>query len=434
MIIDKVSCYGCGGKDYKSVKLHTTSEILVCKKCGAVMHNTEKMDEEKIRNFYRHEYRGHPTYENLLTTTSKQNFIALFLRDFLKDKKGLICGDVGCATGYVPAWLRGLGHKATGSEYTTTYRRMAEHYYGIPITEELEAKHKYDLISLYHVLEHMLNPFEKLTKLREMLSENGRMLISVPEWFDSLEESSGTNVVSFDVLFHVNHINVFSAQSLKNLFARVGLEIEKEDHITYGQTYLLKKCEPKDIVLEDCDKQAGKMTAIHGAIAAYVAKDYTKALKLWPNFPEAHIALLMDTYGKDADKQRDYIAEVNSKPDIAQCARWRMAVALWHYQHAYIPEALQMFTELAKITPRGDYFAFMGFCCERQGMLKEAMANFNRCAMLNPMRWAEMMNLILSCASRIPTWDERAMQEIKEQLWNQNKGNMPLSPADPVMK
>lgn len=437
MLIEKQNCYGCGGHEFEVVSgVSLSSELLVCSKCGAVMHNTADRDEAKQNEFYRKSYRAAPTHENLLTTTVKQNMISTFLREFLAGKKGLICTDIGAATGYIPNWLRSLGHKATGTEYTTTFRRVSEHYYGIPLTEEIEEKHRYDLITIYHVLEHMMNPFDKLVKYRSLLADGGHMMISVPEWFNYVEEGSGGPIVSADNHFHVNHINVFSAQSIKNMFARVGLEVVKEDHISYGQTYLLKKCEPVDsIKSESAAGRVEDILKIKRAIDKLTAKDYNGAISEWGNFPEAHIAVLLDTYGKEECRQEDYISMVEEKyPRVAQCPRWQYTVAAWNYTHNRTENALRLFTELCKISPKGDYFGFIGFCHQRMGDYIAAMGAFERCQLLTPTRWAEMANLILHCAAKLPTWDERAIEHVKEQLYQQNKGHIPIEPNDPTMK
>ena len=146
----------------KPSPIHSTSKIIVCKNCGNACHEVDVTTEEKLKDFYRKEYRACPDTRNLMTTTRKLNYVMVFLRDFLKDKKGLVIGDVGCATGYLVNAFRQLGHRATGSELTLTYRRFAEHYYGVPVTEELETKHRYDLIVIYHVLEHLMEPDKKL--------------------------------------------------------------------------------------------------------------------------------------------------------------------------------------------------------------------------------------------------------------------------------
>jgi hypothetical protein len=45
-----------------------------------------------------------------------------------------------------------------------------------------------------------------------------------------------------------------------------------------------------------------------------------------------------------------------------------------------------------------------------------------------------MTNLSVHCSVAIPTWDERAEIEIKQQLYDQNKDTLKAECNDPVMQ
>jgi 2-polyprenyl-3-methyl-5-hydroxy-6-metoxy-1,4-benzoquinol methylase len=353
-------CSICSTETWHSMgDINKARELLVCKTCGNVAYKVEPGDEEKLKDYYRKDYRKMPDFTNMITTTNKQNYIKVFLRDLMKGKKGWVCGDVGCATGYLPAFFKSMGHKATGSEYTLGFRRFSEHFYGIPIPEELDTKHKYDLITLYHVLEHMTEPDKKLAHYVSLLAEGGHIMVSCPEWFDTLEEASGTVISTFENLFHKDHINVFSKQSLHNLFAKIGLEIVKEDHIQYGQTYLLKKGSVRARVNESWEEQVRKIETCKKAIELFRAKNYKEAVELWPRFPDAHIKLIFEVHGKDPVRQEDMIKQ--AVPLIGDSVRFKASCAIWLYQHQKLEEALSLFNELLALKPAADFYVFRGF-------------------------------------------------------------------------
>jgi tetratricopeptide (TPR) repeat protein len=420
-------------------KFHAESEIIVCKTCGNVAHRVDVSKEEELKEFYRHKYRPAPTHMNLVTTTHKRMYIARFLQDFLDEReprkagRPMITGDVGCATGYIPGWLRTLGHRATGCELTVAYRRFAEAFYGIPVPEELEPKHRYDLITVYHVLEHLMEPDKKLARYRELLADDGRMLISTPEWFDVLEEAAGSPVQSFEHLFHKNHINVFSATSLKNLFARVGLEIVKEDHVQYGQTYLLKKCEPQALkVLEPWEVQVDKLERIKKAIAYHTTGRHELALDAWKRFPEAWIALAHGKEAKDPEKQADIFQRgLTVMPDNMRLA---LAYATWLYMREDNAGALRAYEMIARVKPNETVSIFMGYCLNKLGRHKEAVKAFYEASEMNPMKWAECMDNICAVAVRQPNWEDRARAALQETLMKgaEERGEAPKF-ADPFL-
>lgn len=438
-----MNCYVCSEnswekvtieKDGKQVPIHTEMTLQVCLNCGNACHSVEPISEDKIKEYYRKEYRGAPNINNLLTTTHKQNYIAVFLREFLTGKKGLVCGDVGCATGYLPAFLRQLGHKATGCEYTITYRRFAEHYYGIPITEELEPKHKYDFISMYHVLEHIVEPDKKLAHYVSMLKDDGHMLISTPEWFGVLEEASGTPLVSFDNLFHKNHINLFSRRSLQNLFANAGLEIVKEDFLVYGQTYLVRKASGGTlpaVVFENPQEQIKSLQTQYKAIGLFLANQLKEVVALYPNTPEAWLKQIFVLAMKDLDKQTDLFAAATEA--CPGSYRIKAGKATWLYQQGKLQEALAVYQDICAKKPNENDFMFMGYCLAQLGDHATAKQCFLTACQIDPRKWTEAQNWACAEACKMPTWDEKAVAQVKETLFQQNKDNVKIKPRDPVM-
>lgn len=435
-----MQCFICDNQNWNKMPEMNPERILqVCKTCGNVAYHVEPDAEEKMKQYYRVDYRPAPNVANLITSNHKQFYIRQFLRDYLKDKKGLVCGDVGSAIGYIPAMFRKLGHRATGCELTILYRRFSEHFYGVPLTEELDDRYQYDLITIYHVLEHMIEPDKKLLKYRNLLKPDGRILVSTPEWFNILEEASGSNMVSFIHLFHKDHINVFSAESIKNLFRKCGLEVEKEDHITYGQTYFLKRTEglaPMEkgdhfsYSVEAWKEKVELIGKAKKAIELYLQKKYIEAWETWPKFPEAYISIIYDTYLKTPDHQeRTFKTALDLMPDSS---RLRISYAHWLFMRENFKEAYHQFGWMMNNRPSEDTMMYMGWCSAHLGNPKEAIAWCLQSCDANPVKWTEAMNWVCQQTIQMPTWDERATQEIKNKLF---EGAAPkLVPADPIME
>lgn len=420
-------------ENWHSLKeLHSKKELRVCNTCGFVGFKIEEGEEEKTKDYYRFQYRPAPGYGNLVTTAHKQNYIINFLSDYLKEKKDLVIGDVGCATGYLVAYFRRIGHKATGSEYTLTFRRFAEHFYGIPITEELMDDLKYDLITIYHVAEHMIDPDKKLTHYRGLLKEDGHMLISTPKWYDSLEEASGPAITSFENLWHENHINIYSERSIKNLFKKVGLEIVKEDHFVYGQTYLVKKAEPQPLTKGDYENPQEiieKTKLSNEAIKLFLAGKFKEAKELYPKFPDAWVSLIINTYGKDSGRQEDaWIEAFKALPRNKKLLTIYSAVYL--FQRARYPEAIKILNDLITVCPDEDKFMVLGQSYAMLGEHKKAMDYFFRSADMNPTKWQIAMDFMGKEASMIPAWDEVQLQQLGEKVVRDAKPKLKL--IDPI--
>jgi len=427
-----VKCFTCeSDKWHPMPKVNPKRVLQICKTCGTMAMKVEADEEKKMIEYYRKKYRPEPNHTNLLTTTNKLNYIMSFLREVLQkahnDKKSLICGDIGAATGYLVSKLKQLGHKSTGCELTVTFRRFCEHYYNIPLTEELTPKHKYDLLVIYHVLEHMVEPDKKLIKYRDMLSKDGRIMVATPEWLDVIEEQSGASLKSVANLFHEDHINVFTDKSIKALFAKCGLVIEKEDHLTYGQTYLLKKGTPKKKpkhFYEPWEQVKDKLEKTVKAMQFYFKGKYKKARETWTKFPEAWMSQILRDCGKDPHKQADLWEQC--KEVLRNNIRLRISLGHWLYQNQDYESALKVFNEVTVIRPNSMVFIMMGWCYSNLSNHSMAIECYQKSSAMDPTKWAECHNWICREASQMLSWDERALESFTQEVIQKKKPTFEL--------
>lgn len=430
-------CFVCGKENWRKIEFQGMAMEKVmhaCLECGNICYHSDPKDEEKLKAYYRTRYNDVITFQNITTSIHKLNYIKLMLDDFLKDKKDLVCGDIGCATGYILHWLQGLGHKVTGSEYRIKMRRFCEHYYDIPVSEELETKHKYDLLTLNHVFEHLIEPDKKLAHYVSLLKDDGHMYISTPRWFDYLEEPGGRALgqrteikpngrekvySAFEHFHHPDHINLYSEQTIKNMFRVAGLDIVKENHTLYGQTYLLKKGAPQPIVKEDVQVKVTILDKMNKALICYAGKKYQEAIDIYPRFPEAWVSLAFDSFRKEPTKQQSIFEEALKL--MPENPKVRLSFAIWLYQKQAYPEALKHLDWLILNKPNEEILMYRGWCYAILGKPKDAIYNVDLARMINPLKWAEATNWICQQASTMPCWEEVAAEETKKRLFKDYK-------------
>lgn len=99
---------------------------------------------------------------------------------------------------------------------------------------------RFDIVCLFHVLEHIMAPEPFLKSCAHMLSPRGRLIIEVPSYDDPL-------LTLYDVpdyqnfFFQKQHPYYYSASSLKRLLTSHGLTVEKMiPHQRYGLENHLK--------------------------------------------------------------------------------------------------------------------------------------------------------------------------------------------------
>ncbi|HEA21453.1 MAG TPA: methyltransferase domain-containing protein [Pricia antarctica] len=421
-------CYICDKSDWHLRKdLNEKSVVGICKNCGFIAHQKEESEEAKLNEFYRKEYRNAPTSNNIKTTNRKQNYIKTFLTEYLKDRHGLVIGDVGAATGYLVAWFRRMsdakgvpyGHRATGCELTTTYRRYSEHILKIPLTETLEKKHKYDLICFYHVLEHMMASDKKLIEHIALLKDDGHLFISVPEWLRVIEDIAQEGELTVASYFHKNHICCFTRTSFHNLLKKAGLYIVKEDYEQYGQTYLLTRQKDgfpvEPIIKEKWEDVNAKIDSVVRAITHYKAKHYELATNEWRLFPEAWTRYIFDNHKKDPDRQEHDFKICNEF--MGENLAFITSQAVWHYQFQRYKESYALFEKVCQLRPVEDFLIYMAWCKERMGEFDQAIHLMDIAVIINPQKWREVEDWKGNIGSKMPTWDERAKENLKEQLY-----------------
>ena len=175
-----------------------------------------------------------------------------------------------------------------------------------------------------------------------------------------------------------------------------------------------------------------KIDKIKAAIQAYQKLRYKDAIDIWFNFPDAHVRLIFDLYKKEPDRQKHEFDKI-LQTEVGKSYKVLIAYAIWHYQNAKYEEALKLFDEILSTYPNEDLFVYAGWTLERLGRYREAMMAFQKAIQLNPQKWTECMNWIGHCAAQLPTWDERAEEQIKEQLFQQVDGKSKIKLNDPYM-
>lgn len=138
-------------------------------------------------------------------------------------RKGALL-DYGCGTGHFLAGAKKAGWQVAGLEPNARARQDATERVGQPIQgpaalAELPLA-SFDVITLWHVLEHVHTLNETLDQLIRVLRPGGKLLIAVPN-VDSLDaQHYGPDWAAYDVPRHLYH---FGPAAMRRLLDRHGL-------------------------------------------------------------------------------------------------------------------------------------------------------------------------------------------------------------------
>ncbi len=224
-VIASIPCNLCNGIEASALSYKSRSgaplRTIACRGCGLVWSDPRPHD---ARAFYEHDYRlaYKQTFEPRPKHVLRAGKVALSrlnkIRPHLSGRMRIL--DVGSGGGEFAYLLKTLGHEVEGIEPNRGYAGYAAAQYGLSIrqgfigdTELPDAT--YDLITIWHVLEHTEDPGAVLSQLRRALRPDGHLVVEVPNVEATCQSPSSS--------FHEAHLFGFNPPSLEALAAKCGL-------------------------------------------------------------------------------------------------------------------------------------------------------------------------------------------------------------------
>jgi 2-polyprenyl-3-methyl-5-hydroxy-6-metoxy-1,4-benzoquinol methylase len=131
--------------------------------------------------------------------------------------------DIGAGTGDFLVVAKNDGWEATGIEPSEKAKAIAVSK-GVSFVNNLSdlKSHSFDVITMWHVLEHIPNLNDYILELKRLLKPNGTILIAVPNFKSFDAEYYGRFWAAYDVPRHIWH---FSKTAIKKLFAEKEMEL-----------------------------------------------------------------------------------------------------------------------------------------------------------------------------------------------------------------
>ncbi len=227
-------CVCCGGKQFEHLldandfQAHTgTYSIEICKNCQLGL-TSPRPTEESLPKLYESQDSGVD-----ISTRSKVGFflksmkLKFYVEKLLKNRSHskMVIFDVGCGDGLLP-WIMAQSSKCEEVIALDFPERTPELFLSKPLKNlryfsfhsmRNASLPKADMITLRHVLEHVLDPIGYLKELSRFLKPGGRFLIEVPDrdsiWVKVFEKDYNQLAVPF-------HLSHFTEKSFRNIFEK----------------------------------------------------------------------------------------------------------------------------------------------------------------------------------------------------------------------
>ncbi|MGH9341331.1 MAG: class I SAM-dependent methyltransferase [Acidobacteriota bacterium] len=142
--------------------------------------------------------------------------------------------DIGCGAGTFVKLAAGQGLDAFGLEQSReaaelAARELPDKIFHASEQDLIERAEKFDLITLFHCLEHLPQPLDYLKKIKELLNERGKLILQVPNVASFQARLMGPRWYGLDC---PRHIFNYSAFSLMLLLGRAGYRIHNVRHFS----------------------------------------------------------------------------------------------------------------------------------------------------------------------------------------------------------
>lgn len=153
----------------------------------------------------------------------------------LQPQKGNLL-DIGAGTGDFLQEAKNQNWNCTGIEPSDKAKGIAIQK-GVSFAESLEAleNHSFDVITMWHVLEHVPNLEKQIQELKRLLKPTGTILIAVPNYKSFDAQHYGKFWAAYDVPRHLWH---FSKTSIEKLFAKENMQLIKILPMVFDSFYV----------------------------------------------------------------------------------------------------------------------------------------------------------------------------------------------------
>jgi len=204
--------------------------IYGCKSCDFRFTNPRPADNDLSSYYENEDYVSHSE-----KATNLINRLFLFVRRFNVEKKikivkkyshGKKLLDYGAGNGYFLFHARKNGFDIFGVEPNKMAREIAKKNYQVDLWElsQIDPSQKVDIITLWHVLEHLPDFKTHMRQFQSILNEKGTLILALPN-FESHDATYFKEAwAALDVPRHLWH---FSPKHIKILAEKFGFYVEK---------------------------------------------------------------------------------------------------------------------------------------------------------------------------------------------------------------
>lgn len=219
--------------------------LCCCKECGFLFTQDFPVEAEIGRYYEVPEYISH-------TDTKKgvMNRLYHMVRNYMLKRKARLVEaqarigngrllDIGTGTAYFPHTMQMRGWQVEAIEKSAQARAFAKEHFHLEVMPnemlaELPSK-SYDVITLWHVMEHLEHLNETWQRLYDLLKDEGVLIVAVPNCSSYDARKYGAYWAAYDVPRHLWH---FSPDTIQRFGSKHGFVLEAHYPMPFDAFYV----------------------------------------------------------------------------------------------------------------------------------------------------------------------------------------------------
>ena len=222
-MLNSVVCQCCGHQEMRSITQFKGYAQMLCDSCGYVrfIHLSKQVSHLLYEDDsdYNDDLSVANDFEDFIHWNHNKALRYISAK-FTTGSASIL--DVGCFNGFFVKKLLSLGFNAKGIDFNNKALEFGRSRYGLEnfisnktLEDMLVEEKRFDVITLFEVIEHLENINDVLSKVSNLLAKNGIIIISTPNsnmcWRPDLD-------------FPPHHLSRFSPGSLRKCVERFGFE------------------------------------------------------------------------------------------------------------------------------------------------------------------------------------------------------------------
>lgn len=218
-------------------------QIYECLKCG-LLFTDPRPGKSAIGKYYKsNEYYSHQENKTGFIPKLYESVKSVNLKKKYKmATKGIAKGrvmDIGCGVGDFLHTMEQKGWETVGIEPSEDAKAIAKKRIKAQIldteAQETLPDNSFDLITMWHVLEHVDDLHWQLNQLERLVKPNGRVVIAVPNYKSYDGVFYKEKWAAYDVPRHLNH---FNQETLARIFKNNNFKLIKTEKLIWDAYYI----------------------------------------------------------------------------------------------------------------------------------------------------------------------------------------------------